>query len=275
MNWSPGAGGPAGPLTGRTTRPYVSGVGRKTGRPLVLGHRGYRAKFPENTLLAFREALAAGADGVECDLQKTRDGSFVVIHDPATGRVADGDREVGGSGLGELRALDFGGGEKIPTLEDLLRAIPRGAWLDLELKEETLTSGDCGRIAAVLDAMIPRDRLMISSFDPRLLYPMRARGFTVGLLVGEEVAQRGMLAFAGTLLRLRPRYVNLPVDILPALGRTRARQLVRVLRAIGLSILFWTVNTPAEAAFAIPLADMVVTDEVELVRRAVFETAAS
>jgi len=241
-------------------------------RPLVLGHRGYRAKFPENTGLAFREALAAGADGVECDLQKTRDGELVVIHDPRTGRVANADRDVHKSRLAELRALDFGKGERIPTLDELLRALPPDSWLDLELKDETITERDCAQIAAVLDCAFPRKRLMISSFDPRLLYPMRDRGFVVGLLVGEEVARRGLLALVATLIRLRPRYVNLPIDILSAFGAAKARRVVRVLRALGLSVLFWTVNTREEAAFAAPLAEIIVTDEVELVLAAVHGT---
>ena len=255
-------------MTGCRDPTNVSSVGRTTGRPRVLGHRGYRAKFPENTLLAFREALAAGADGIECDLQKTRDRQFVVIHDPRTGRVAGADREVGGSDLTELRGLDFGKGERIPTLEEVLRMLPAGTWLDLELKEETIAPADCPKIAAILDSAFPRKRLMISSFDPRVLYPMRAMGFAVGFLVGEEVAQNGMLSFAATLVRLRPRYVNLPIDIVPMLGAARARRLVRALRWLGFSILFWTVNTEEGAAFAAPLAELIVTDDVERIRQA-------
>lgn len=232
--------------------------------PRILGHRGYRARYPENTLLAFREALRAGADGVECDLQKTRDGEFVVIHDPSTGRTAGPDRSVAGSRLEELRTLDFGRGEHISTLHELLEALPRDSWLDLELKEETLTPADCAEIASILDSMIPRERLMISSFDARLLHPMKARGFRLGYLVGED-AGGGWLSFAWTLLRLRPRYVNLPIEMTRVLGIGRARRVVRALRTLGFRLLFWTVNTPSEAQFAAPYADFLVTDEVELI----------
>ena len=79
--------------------------------PLVLGHRGYRARFPENTLLAFREALGGGADGVECDLQKSADGRYVVIHDPTTERVTGASLGVAASRFVELRELDFGRGD--------------------------------------------------------------------------------------------------------------------------------------------------------------------
>jgi glycerophosphoryl diester phosphodiesterase len=231
--------------------------------PLVLGHRGYRARFPENTLLAFAQAIAAGADGIECDLQKSADGRYVVIHDHTTDRVTGMPREVARSSLEELRGLDFGSGEKIPTLEELLAALPAHAYLDLELKEETLTRQDADSIAAILDAGRPRDRLMVSSFDPRLLYPFRTLGFTVGYLVGEDAAGKGLGGFIGELFRLRPQYVNLPVDALSMLGRRRAVLLFQALRAFGIALLFWTVNSAEDAAVLAPHARIIVTDEVE------------
>lgn len=235
--------------------------------PLVLGHRGYRARFPENTLLAFREAFAAGADGIECDLQKTADGRYVIIHDATTDRVTGSALEVGRTSSRELRALDAGGGERLPFLEEMLSALPARAYLDLELKEETLTPADAGSIARILDERVSRERLMISSFDLRLLVPFRKKGYTVGLLVGEGTAGRGLRGLAFDLFRLRPRYVNLPVDILGILGARRSILLFRILRALGFSLLFWTVNTAKEAAAVRRYAHVLVTDEVELIRK--------
>ena len=231
--------------------------------PLVLGHRGYRARYPENTLLAFRRAFEAGADGVECDLQKTADGRFVIIHDPETARVNGVARTVGISLLQELRALDIGGGERIPELSELLDAIPPGRYLNLELKEETLTVEDCASIVDLLRGRIDLRNLMISSFDRRLLPPFRRRGFTVGFLVGEDAVRKGAGHLAFLLLRLRPQYLNLPIDILKA-GRPRTvRFLLRLFRLLGFSLLFWTVNTAAEAASVAAAARILVTDEVE------------
>ena len=237
-------------------------------RPIVLGHRGYRAKFPENTVRAFREAMAAGAQGIECDLQKTKDGRYVIIHDPTTGRVADGDREVARVNLSELRSLDFGGGERIPTLEELLTALPTGAWLDLELKEETIRAPDCRQIMDALTAF-PRDRLMISSFNPELLVPFRGSGYLIGLLVGEETVSRGLRGFLQALRRVRPAYVNLPIDMIRRLGAGRAAVVARLLRLLGFSLLFWTVNGTEEAGFAFRHGDIIVTDEVETIVTAV------
>ena len=230
---------------------------------LVLGHRGYRARFPENTLLAFHAALSGGADGIECDLQKSADGHYVVIHDPWTGRVAGARQEVAESSLAELQALDFGRGERLPVLDAVLKALPAEAYLDLELKEETIREPDAPLIAAILDAHRTRELLMISSFSPALLVPFRRMGFTVGLLVGEEAAARGLVQFSKALMCLRPQFLNLPVDALHILGQSRALLLFRVLRALGFSLLFWTVNSAREASVLARHARMIVTDEVE------------
>ncbi len=92
----------------------------------MLGHRGFRALYPENTLLAFHKAWAGGADGVECDIQKTADGRYVVIHDPTTDRVTGVRREIARTPFEDLRRLDFGNGERVPELSELLEAIPSG-----------------------------------------------------------------------------------------------------------------------------------------------------
>ena len=236
-------------------------------RPKVLGHRGYRARYPENTLLAFAKAFDFGADGIECDIQKSADGRYVVIHDGTVDRVSSGKGVVGSMSHEELRRLDFGRGERIPELSELLSMLPRGGYLDLELKSETLSTSDCRPIAEILSARADMTRLMISSFEPSLLYYFRRRGFVVGLLVGEELASAGVLALAAILVNLRPRYVNLPVQIMEGRGVPRARALLRLLRWLGLSILLWTVNTTEEVDALSDLAQIVVTDEVEKITR--------
>jgi glycerophosphoryl diester phosphodiesterase len=231
--------------------------------PLVLGHRGYRARFPENTLLAFREALRAGADGIECDLQKSSDGRYVIIHDPESERVAGVSLVVERTSLDDLKRLDCGSGERIPLLEELMQSLPAETYLDLELKEETLRPFDTDGIIHILDAHRTREHLMISSFDPNLLLPFRQRGFTVGFLVGEKVARKGLSRLAKILLRLRPQFLNLSADIVSMLGPRRAGFLFHALRLLGFSLLFWTVNVGTQAASLAPYARIIVTDEVE------------
>jgi glycerophosphoryl diester phosphodiesterase len=231
------------------------------GRPLVLGHRGYRARHPENTLRAFRAALAAGADGVECDIQKTADGRYAVIHDPTVDRVTGTLGRVDRMSFAELRALDAGSAERIPELRELLALLPAGAYLDLELKEETITPEDFPALHAILGG--PRPDLMISSFEASLLVPFRANGYTIGFLVGDRMVSRGAGAIAALLVRLRPQYLNLPIQMLERIGAARSKILARALRLLGFSLLFWTVNDRARAATVRPFARILVTDEVE------------
>jgi glycerophosphoryl diester phosphodiesterase len=243
-------------------------MARRKAAPLVLGHRGYRAKYPENTLLAFSKAFECGADGVECDLQKSADGRYVVIHDPRVDRVSNGRGEVGSMRFDELRHLDFGGGERIAELAELLAAIPADRYLDLELKAETLSAEDCAPIEDILRSRIEKRRLMISSFESSLLRHFRRRGYTVGFLVGEEIASRGIRGMMGLLFRLRPHYVNLPVQMVERLGERKARLLLRFLRACGFSILLWTVNDVRRVEGIVSFARILVTDEVEEILRA-------
>ena len=60
----------------------------------VYAHRGYSGKYPENTMLAFKEAAKTGCDGIELDVQLTKDGKVVVIHDEAVDRTTDGSGKV-------------------------------------------------------------------------------------------------------------------------------------------------------------------------------------
>jgi glycerophosphoryl diester phosphodiesterase len=119
-------------------------------RPLVFAHRGASAAFAEHTRAAYLQALADGADGVECDVHLTRDQHVVLLHDANLDRTSDGTGPVADRTLHELRLLDFSSwkGVRIPekygarseqflTLADLLailRSAGRPVGLAIELK---------------------------------------------------------------------------------------------------------------------------------------------
>ena len=95
---------------------------------LVIGHRGASGHAPENTMAAFRKAVALGAAFIETDLQLSRDAHFVAIHDDTVNRTTNGRGSVHDLTLAELRQLDAGswfGSEfscdRIPTLEEILQ----------------------------------------------------------------------------------------------------------------------------------------------------------
>ena len=110
---------------------------------LVDAHRGASISFPENTLIAFEAAIAAGSDSVEFDVHLSSDGVPVVIHDETVDRTTGGSGEVASLTLDELQALDAGSwkapsfaGEKIPTLDEALSLLGKMAGINMELKAE-------------------------------------------------------------------------------------------------------------------------------------------
>jgi glycerophosphoryl diester phosphodiesterase len=218
---------------------------RAAGRPLVLGHRGASAEAPENTLAAFRLALAQGADGVELDVWRCATGEVVVAHDEDARRVAGAPLSIPDAPLAALRALDVGAwkgerfrGERIPLLAEVLEALP-GAVVNVELKSR----GRDLRLAQAAARVIARAgatrRVLVSSFDWRLLVAFRlaAPDVPVGLLFDGDRAWR--LRLWAALRLLGPSAVH-PDRRLVTPERARAWT------ARGLAVNVWTVDEPAE-----------------------------
>lgn len=99
----------------------------------IIAHRGIKAKFPENTLLSFREALKLPVYGIELDVHLV-DGELVVIHDDTLERTTNGCGSIYDQSISELRALDAGRGEKIPLLSEVLDLVGNRTKLNIELK---------------------------------------------------------------------------------------------------------------------------------------------
>ena len=115
----------------------------KRQHPWVIAHRGYRAKYPENTLAAFDAAIQVGADMIELDVCLSEDRIPVVIHDETLDRTTDGNGIVQEKSLEELKQLDAGSwfspqfkGEKIPTLEEVLLQVQGKISVNIEIKPE-------------------------------------------------------------------------------------------------------------------------------------------
>jgi glycerophosphoryl diester phosphodiesterase len=219
---------------------------RAEGRPLVLGHRGASADAPENTLAAFRLACDAGADGVELDVWRCRTGEVVVTHDEDTGRVAGRSLRVPSAALAELRALDVGAwkgerwrGERIPLLDEVLDALP-GAVVNVELKSRLDRDLRlAGAVARLLARRRDADRIIVSSFDYRLLVAFRlaAPAVPIGLLF--DAGQRWWLRTALAIRLLRPAAVHPD-------GRLATAERVRSWLGRGLGVNVWTVDAPEE-----------------------------
>lgn len=105
----------------------------------IIAHRGFSSDYPENTLLAFTKALEAGADGIETDLQLSRDEAVILFHDDTLKQITEAEGTPQEYTLAELRSLDAGRGEGIPTLEELLRLCNAKVTLILEIKYDPST----------------------------------------------------------------------------------------------------------------------------------------
>ena len=209
-------------------------------RPLLLGHRGLHVRHPENSLAAFSAALETGADGIECDVQKTPAGEYVIMHDRPDPSAAG----------------------RAPSLDAMLDSLPAGAYLNLELKADTLGASDCAPILESVRRRRHPGPLLVSSFEPRLLYHFKDNGVPVGLLIGEEARDLGVIGALQVLRRLRPEYLNLPILMFEVLGRRRARALIAACRLMGFSLAFWTVNTEEELALVRRFSRIIITDNV-------------
>ncbi|TSA11512.1 MAG: glycerophosphodiester phosphodiesterase [Deltaproteobacteria bacterium] len=103
---------------------------------MIMGHRGAKALEPENTLLSIRRAMEIGVDAVEIDVYLTKDKEVVIIHDSTVDRTTNGKGPIGSYTLEEIKKLDAGKGEKIPTLEEVIEFVKDKVRLIIELKEE-------------------------------------------------------------------------------------------------------------------------------------------
>jgi glycerophosphoryl diester phosphodiesterase len=103
-----------------------------------IAHRGFAGLYPENTLTAVRQA-GQQADMIELDVRRCRSGDPVVIHDETVDRVTNETGAVADISLATLQSMDvLGTGEGVPSLEAILRTIPEGVGLNIDLKERDL-----------------------------------------------------------------------------------------------------------------------------------------
>jgi len=124
--------------------------------PLRIGHRGAAAHAPENTLLSIESALKLGVDLIEVDVQRTSDGSLVILHDKRVDRTTDGTGYLSELTLEEVRRLDAGSGQKIPLLNEVLAAVRGRSGIMLELIEEGIAKDvvDCVKASAIQEQVI-------------------------------------------------------------------------------------------------------------------------
>ena len=149
--------------------------------PLIWAHRGASGTAPENTLPAFQLAAEMGADGVELDVQMTRDGELVICHDETVDRTSNAKGWIRDFTLAELKKLDFCGGNlawegaRIPTLEEVLELLePTGLTMNIEMKTGIVFyEGMAEKTLETVERMGWKDRVIYSSFNHETLRRIR------------------------------------------------------------------------------------------------------
>ena len=142
-------------------------------RPVVaIAHRGEHLRNPENTLPAYREAIHLRADYIEVDVRTSADGKLIVSHDKDVKRCTNGQGEVSNMTVAELRALDAGGGAKLPLFEEVL-AMARGkikVYVDLKQATSKDLVAHIERAGMTEDVVIysGRQSKEIQDLNPRL-----------------------------------------------------------------------------------------------------------
>jgi glycerophosphoryl diester phosphodiesterase len=205
-----------------------------------VAHRGASREAPENTLAAFRCALAAGAAAVECDVQRTRDGGLVVIHDPTVDRTTNGRGPIALLTYEECRRLDAGAwfgpafaGERVPSLDEVLDLIRGRALLLLEIKHGPMFyEGIEAQIAEALRRHRMDAATLVMSFDHPAVRTMRA----VAPDVATAIIYRARLADAAAAARA------VGADALCPEWRLVTSEVVADAHAAGLGVFPWTID---------------------------------
>ncbi|MCH2160564.1 MAG: glycerophosphodiester phosphodiesterase [Phycisphaerales bacterium] len=249
---------------------------------MIVAHRGASNVAPENTLVAFRMGFAEGADRIEGDFRITADGEVVCIHDKTTGRTTDQahDLVVHDSVLAQLRHLDVGSwknarfeGEGIPTLEEVLAAIPRARGAVIELKGGSAVSGPAAEI--VKASGIAPARLAFIAFDAETLAEVKRAApeypawFLSSFKQDKDTGRwtPGVEELIATAKRIKADGLDVKAE--PAVVN---EAFVAKVREAGLALHVWTVNDPDLARRMAALGvDSITTDVPRRTRTALSE----
>lgn len=204
----------------------------------IWAHRGASGHAPENTLAAFKKAMAMGADGVECDLRESREGELVIFHDPTIKRLTGRSGRVVDLSLSELKQLEIGNwfapdfaGQRIVTAAEMIASVPRPFLLNLEIKAAAPQ-----KVVDLIREKGIADRVIVSSFDHILLKKVRTLHPTlpIGYLVDREPWKK----VVQEARRLEAISLNLPSK------RVTPEQIEKAHHE-GFKVYLYTVNEPA------------------------------
>jgi glycerophosphoryl diester phosphodiesterase len=240
-------------------------------RPLAIAHRGQRASVPEQTLEAFEAAIALGCEGIECDVQRTKDDVLVMLHDLTLDRTTNGSGPVAAVDWADVRRLDAGSWRsarwrscRIPTLDETIElALSADVPLCIEIKGIAAdTPGTAAAVATVLRDRGLLDRMFISSFDHAALGAARDVAGRP-LLAPERLPEAGppdpavavAQATALDATVLQHRWEDLTVAVVDAL------------HDVGVAVWSWPIDSLESIEHSVAVGvDGIIGDDVTLLR---------
>jgi glycerophosphoryl diester phosphodiesterase len=243
----------------RQPLPYLEGE-----PPRVFAHRGLALEAPENTLLAFAKAIAAGATHIETDVHASADGVAVISHDPDLSRLTNRPERVSDFTMDELRKLQLGSDQVFCSLGEALDAFP-GARFNIDIK----SADAVGPTVDAVRAANATDRVLITSFSET------RRAAAVRMLPGVATSASASLflrAILAAKLGLVPlvRRILRNVDAVQvperAVGlRITTSRMVGILHSANVEVHVWTINEQAVMERLLDLGvDGIVTDRTDL-----------
>jgi glycerophosphoryl diester phosphodiesterase len=254
-----------------------------TPEPRIFAHRGNAAHFPENTLPSFQSAVEIGADVIETDVQRSRDGHFMVFHDDTIDRITEGAGRVGDYTLAELKRLDAGyrcsaDGEgfpfrgkrlSIPSLDELLHEFPQQRFnVDLKADDPSQAADYC----ALIRRCNAGERVLTASeFTGNLkavrsLMPEMATSASHQEVAGVFFLYRSGLLFAKNSFEADA----LQIPEFYRHWHVAAPGLVRRVRKKGIRVHVWTVNREADMRRLLDAGvDGIITDDPRLLKKVI------
>ena len=186
---------------------------------VVYAHRGASEYYPENTLSSFYSGVDMGANGIENDIQRTKDGVLVVFHDDTLERVTDGSGNISDYTYEELLRFTvknekYGRADKIMTFDEFLKYF---GWRELTFAIELKQYGIAGEVIDIIDRYGVRDKVIITSFKYEELQAAREydKDIRLGWLYwGETDCERVQKLKAINAFQACPKAADLTEDVL-------------------------------------------------------------
>jgi glycerophosphoryl diester phosphodiesterase len=245
---------------------FLSGPG-----PRIIAHRGLAIDAPENTILAFLKALAAGATHLETDIHASADGVAVISHDSGLERVAGIAGRVADLRMAELRRVDLGHGQTFSTLAEALDVFPE-ALFNIDVKDERAAMSAVEAISGTRAT----DRVLVTSFSPRRRRAVAdaLSGVAVSPSVSEFIPAlvAAKLGAIGAVRASLHGFAAVQVPERQGPIRVVTERTVQAIHAAGAEVHVWTVDDPADMRRLLALGvDGIVTDRCDLLAQLITE----